>query len=76
MILRFTSSKRLGKIFPLRSRSEKVGSTLTSPLKKVAFSSLGFEAKVVGSRKFNVDIAREEKKECEGNEARLIRFEG
>lgn len=59
--LGLTSSKRLGRIFFRLNRSENVGRTLTSPLRNVAFSSLGFEAKVVGSRKFRVLIASEEK---------------
>jgi hypothetical protein len=40
-----------------------VGRTLTRPRKKVAFSSRGFEANVVASRKFRVDIANDEKNE-------------
>lgn len=71
-----TSSSRLGKIFVLLSRSLNDGNTLTSPRRYVAFSSLGFEANVVGSRKFSVDIAREEKNGCDGKEARLRRDEG
>jgi hypothetical protein len=60
-VQRHTSSSRLGRIFFRLSRSENVGSTLTRPFRKVAFSSLGFEAKAVGSRKFRVLIASEEK---------------
>ncbi len=71
-----TSSSKLGRTLPFRNRSEKVDSTRTSPLRKVAFSSLGFEAKVVGSRKLSVEMAREEKNGCEGSEARLRRFDG
>jgi hypothetical protein len=41
----------------------------------VAFSSRGFEAKVVGSRKLRVEIAREEKKGCDGREAKESRDE-
>lgn len=71
-----TSSSRLGNILPRRKRSEKVGSTLTSPRRNVAFSSLGFEANVVASKKLSVEIASDEKKGCDGKEARLRRFDG
>jgi hypothetical protein len=75
-LLRLTSSSRLGRILLRRNLSEKVGRTLTSPRRKVAFSSRGFDANVVASRKLRVDIASEEKNECEGNDARLRRFAG
>jgi hypothetical protein len=73
---RLTSSKRLGRIFFRLNRSENVGRTLTSPLRKVAFSSLGFEANVVGSRKLRVLIASEEKNWCEGRDLIEIRWFG
>lgn len=41
----------------------------------MAFSSRGFDAKVVGSKKLRVEIARDEKNGCEGNEARESRLE-
>ena len=71
-----TSSNRLGRIFPFRRRSENVGRTRTSPRKNVAFSSRGFEANVVGSKKLSVEIASDEKKEWEGSEPILSRFDG
>jgi hypothetical protein len=71
-----TSSNKLGRIFPWRNRSENVGNTRTRPRKKVAFSSRGFEANVVGSKKLRVDMASDEKKECEGREPILRRFDG
>jgi len=73
---RLTSSSSDGRTLPFLSLSENVGKTRTSPRKKVAFSSLGLEANVVGSRKLSVDMASEEKKGCEGKEARLSRFAG
>jgi hypothetical protein len=74
--INLTSSRRLGKIFFRLRRSENVGKTLTSPLRKVAFSSLGFEANVVGSRKLRVLIASEEKNWCEGRDLIEIRWFG
>lgn len=73
---RLTSSSKLGRILPFLNRSEKEGSTLTSPRKNVAFSSRGLDAKVVASRKLRVEMASDEKKECEGSDAILSRFEG
>jgi hypothetical protein len=73
MASRLTSSSRLGRIFFRLRRSEKVGSTLTRPFRKVAFSSLGFEAKVVASRKLRVLIASEEKNWCDGKDFKEIR---
>lgn len=57
----FISSNRLGNTLPFLRRSENVGTTRTKPLKKVAFSSRGFDANVVGSRKLSVEIASDEK---------------
>lgn len=60
----FISSSNDKRILPFFSRSENVGSTRTSPRKNVAFSSLGLEANVVGSRKLSVEMASEEKNGC------------
>lgn len=64
----FISSRSDSKILPFFSRSEKLGRTRTKPRRKVAFSSLGFEANVAGSKKLRVEMAREEKKGCEVND--------
>ena len=69
-----TSSNRLGRILLRLNLSENDGNTLTRPRKNVAFSSRGFDAKVVASRKLSVEMASEEKNECDGNEARLRRL--
>jgi hypothetical protein len=74
--VRLTSSSRLGRTLPFRNLSENVGNTLTSPRRKVAFSSRGFEANVVGSRKLRVEMAREEKNEWDGSEASERRLDG
>lgn len=73
---RLTSSNKLGNTLPFRKRSENVGTTLTKPLKNVAFSSRGFDANVVGSRKLSVEIASDEKKGWEGRERREILVDG
>jgi hypothetical protein len=56
-----TSSSKLGKIFLRFSLSENPGSTLKRPFRNEAFSSLGLLAKLDGSRKLSVDIAKDEK---------------
>lgn len=60
----FISSSSDRRILPFFSLSENVGSTRTSPRRNVAFSSLGLDAKVVGSRKLSVEMASEEKNGC------------
>lgn len=57
-----TSSIRLGRIFRVRSPSEKLGNTPVSPFINAIFSSRVLEANVDRSRKLSVDIAKEEKK--------------
>jgi len=82
-VIELTSSSKLGKIFLFLSLSEKLGNTLSSPLRKVAFSSLGFELNVDRSRKRRVEMARLEKKGWEGSvraesllvEVRVMRLE-
>jgi len=56
-----TSSSRAGNTFLFLSLSLKPGNTLNNPFKNDAFSSRGLLAKLDGSRKLRVEIAREEK---------------
>lgn len=73
---RRTSSNNPGNTFLLRSFSEKPGSTRNRPFRNVAFSSRDLLENEAGSRKFNVEIAREEKYGWEGREARDSRVCG
>lgn len=56
-----TSSTRDGKIFRVRSPSENLSKTPANPFMNEIFSSLVFEVKFERSKKFSVDIGREEK---------------
>jgi hypothetical protein len=56
-----TSSNRVGRIFRVRSPSENLSNTLTSPFMNDIFSSLVFEVKFDRSKKLRVEIGKEEK---------------
>lgn len=61
-----TSSTKLGRILRICRRSENFGSTPTNPLRKLARSSFDLDAKLEGSRKSSVEVARFEKNGWEG----------
>lgn len=67
MVDRLTSSSSDGKIFLVLKPSENRSSTLVNPFMKDIFSSLVFAVKFDRSRKFKVDIGRDEKKAWEGS---------
>ena len=62
-----TSSNRDGKIFLVRSCSENLSKTVVNPFINEIFSSRVLEVKFERSRKFRVDIGKEEKKGWEGS---------
>ena len=67
IVEQLTSSSSDGKIFLVLKPSENRSSTLVSPFIKDIFSSLVLAVKFDRSRKFKVEIGREEKKEWEGS---------
>ena len=66
IISNLTSSTSDGKIFRVRSPSENLSSTPVSPFMNEIFSSRVFAVKLERSRKFKVEMGREEKKGCDG----------
>jgi hypothetical protein len=66
IILNCTSSTSDGKIFRVRSPLENLSRTPVSPFMNEIFSSRVFAVKLERSRKFKVEMGREEKKECDG----------
>jgi hypothetical protein len=61
-----TSSTRVGKILRVRRPTENLLRTPAKPLRNDILSDLDFVLKLDRSRKLSVDIAREEKKGCDG----------
>jgi hypothetical protein len=53
----------------VRRPTENLSRTLAKPLRKDILSDLDFVLKLERSRKLSVDIAREEKKGCDGSVA-------
>jgi hypothetical protein len=62
-----TSSNRDGRIFLVRSCSENLSKTVVNPFINDIFSSRVLEVKFERSRKFRVDIGKEEKNGWEGS---------
>lgn len=65
--LLLTSSRSEGKIFLVCRPSENLFRTPVSPFMKEIFSSLVLAVKLDRSRKFRVEMGREEKNGCEGS---------
>lgn len=74
--MNLTSSTRDGKIFLVRSPSENLSRTPVSPFINEIFSSRVFAVKLERSRKFKVEMGREEKKECDGRVSGVGRESG
>ena len=72
----FISSRREGSIFRVRRPSENLSRTPARPFMNEIFSSRDFAAKFERSRKFSVDIGREEKNACDGSVVGEGRFCG
>ena len=62
-----TSSSSDGSIFRIRRPSENLSKTVVKPFMNETFSSRVFAVKFERSRKFSVDIGRDEKKGCDGS---------